>query len=58
MSQTLYRIGLLTLLLGGFVSLGAATTGGGVGLLLLAIGYLFGLIGVLQPDSSGLSGGE
>ncbi|MFC6735377.1 hypothetical protein [Halolamina salina] len=58
MNQTVYRLGLLTLLLGGFVSLGAATAGGGVGLLLLALGYLFGLIGVLQPDSSGLADSE
>jgi hypothetical protein len=58
MSQALYRIGLLTLLLGGFLSLGGASVGGGVGLLLLVLGYLFGLIGVVHPDASGLSDGE
>ena len=56
MSQSVYRLGLLTLLFGGFVSLGGATTGGGVGLLILVLGYLFGVIGVIQPDSSGLEG--
>lgn len=51
MYQTIYRIGLP---LGGFLSLSVAAAGGGVGLVLLVTGYLVGLIGVLQPDSSGL----
>lgn len=48
MSDAFYRVGLLTLLLGGFLVLSEMYLLKDAGLLLLVLGYLFGLIGVHQ----------